>query len=91
VYQWILVQTDRSGSTGLKKNGLPDIEFKMHESGLHFWDPTSDVAKSGSNPRTKKLTFVETVEDKMKLYSKRQVKMAEVRLPSLVVVLCLPD
>jgi hypothetical protein len=41
-------------------------------------DPTSDVAKSGSNTKTKKLTFVETVEDKQKLYSKRQVRMAEV-------------
>jgi hypothetical protein len=57
----------------VEKNGLPDIEFKMHER-----DPTSDVAKSGSNSRTKKFTFVETVEDKKKLHSKRQVKMAEV-------------
>jgi hypothetical protein len=50
----------------------------MHESGLHYWDPSSDIAKTGTNIKTKKLTFVETVEERKKLYSKRQVKMAEI-------------
>jgi hypothetical protein len=85
--KWVAMQYRVSMDTGTngsiwvhrsEKNGLPDIEFKMHESGLHYWDPTSDVAKSGSNTKTKKLTFVEIVEDKKKLFSKRQVKMAQV-------------
>jgi hypothetical protein len=56
---------------------MPDIEFKMHVSGLHYWDPTGDKTKKGSHDTTKKLTFVETVEDRKKLYSKRQVKLAD--------------
>jgi hypothetical protein len=54
-------------------NGMPDIEFKMHVSGL---DPTSAMSKTGSNTKTKKLIFVETVEDRKKMYSK-EVKLAE--------------
>jgi hypothetical protein len=61
-----------------EKNGLPDIEFKIHESCLHYWDPSSDIAKTGTNTKTKKIRFVETVEDRKKLYSKRQLKMAEI-------------
>jgi hypothetical protein len=78
----ILVRTGRYGFAGLRKNGLPDIEFKMHESGLHYWDPTNDTTKTGPNTKTK-LTFVETVEDRKKLYSKRQVKLVEVARASL--------
>jgi hypothetical protein len=61
-----------------ERNGMPDIEFKMHGSGLHYWDPTSDMAKASVNTKTRKLAFDETVEDRKKLYSKRQVKLAEV-------------
>jgi hypothetical protein len=61
-----------------EKNRLPDIEFKMHESGLHYWDPTNDTTKASVNTKTRKLTFVETVEDRKELYSKRQVKLAEI-------------
>jgi hypothetical protein len=82
--KWVSMQYRVSMDTGsdgsiwvhrFEKNGMPDIEFKMHVSGLHYWDPTGDKAKKGSHDTTKKLIFVETVEDRKKLYSKRQVKV----------------
>jgi hypothetical protein len=69
--KWVSIQYRVSMDTGKdgaiwvrrsEKSGLPDIEFKMHESGLRYWDPT----KSGSSMETKNLAFVETVEDKRK-------------------------
>jgi hypothetical protein len=41
---------------------LPNILFKEHANGLHFFDP-----------REQDFAFVETVESNMKLFSKRQV------------------
>jgi hypothetical protein len=55
--KWVSMQyrvsmdTGSDGSTWVhrfEKNGMPDIEFKMHVSGLHYWDPTGDKAKKGS-------------------------------------------
>jgi Zinc knuckle len=85
--KWVSMQYRVSMDTGTdgsiwvhrsETSGLPDIEFKMHVSGLHYWDPTKSMAKTGPDNKTKKLTFVETVEDRKKMYSKRQVKLAEV-------------
>ncbi len=42
--------------------GLPNLLFKEHGNGLHFFDP-----------RQADFAFVETVESNMRLYSKRQV------------------
>ena len=39
--------------------GLPDIPFREHANGLHFFDP-----------RDTNFTFIETVESNMKLFSK---------------------
>jgi hypothetical protein len=45
---------------------LPNMEFKMHPSGLHYYEPTN-----------KDFTFVNTVDDNKKAFSKRQLKGAE--------------
>jgi hypothetical protein len=47
--------------------GKPNMEFKMHESGLHYHDPT-DVD----------FTFnINTVSDNLSQYTKRQVQGAQ--------------
>ena len=48
------------------KDGLTNMEFQMHESGLHYYDP-----------KNKQLTFVNTVSNNKESYSKKQVKEAE--------------
>ena len=40
--------------------------FRMHSSGLHFYDPTRD-----------EFSFVVTVEDNIKSFSKQQIASAE--------------
>ena len=47
-------------------NGLPNMRFKMHDSGLHFYDP-----------RNKNFSFVMTVESNKLPFSKRQISGAE--------------
>jgi hypothetical protein len=46
--------------------GLPNLLFKEHGNGLHFFDP-----------RQADFAFVKTVESNMRLYSKRQVARAD--------------
>ena len=46
--------------------GLPNMIFRMHKSGLHYYDPSS-----------KEFSFVVTVEDNKLPFSKRQVEAAE--------------
>ncbi len=46
--------------------GLPNLLFKEHANGLHFFDP-----------REANFAFVKTVESNMKLFSKRQVTHAD--------------
>lgn len=46
--------------------GLPNMLFKTHKSGLHYY-----------NPKRTELSFVVTVEDTMKPFTKRQVAAAE--------------
>ncbi len=45
---------------------LPNMVFKMHRSGLHFYDP-----------KRAEFAFVVTVSDNMKMFSKRQIVGAE--------------
>ena len=45
---------------------LPNMLFKMHRSGLHFYDP-----------KQKEFAFVVTVSDNMKMFSNRQIAGAE--------------
>ncbi len=47
-------------------HGLPNMIFKMHSSGLHYYDP-----------KRSEFSFVVTVEDNMKPFSKRQIVGAE--------------
>jgi hypothetical protein len=47
-------------------HGLPNMIFKMHSSGLHYYDP-----------KRSEFSFVVTVEDNMKSFSKRQIVGAE--------------
>jgi hypothetical protein len=48
-----------------ESSGLPNLAFKEHGNGLHFFDP-----------RTADFAFVETVESNMQLFSKRQIDRA---------------
>jgi hypothetical protein len=45
----------------------PNMEFRMHESGLHYYDPRND-----------EFTFVNTVSGNKEGFTKRQIKGAEV-------------
>jgi hypothetical protein len=45
----------------------PDMEFRMHESGLHYYDPHND-----------EFTFVNTVSGNKEGFTQRQIKGAEV-------------
>jgi hypothetical protein len=47
--------------------GKPDMEFQMHKSGLHYFDP-----------RDSKFIFVNTVSKNKAGFTKRQIKEAEV-------------
>jgi hypothetical protein len=50
-----------------KLEGKPDMEFWMHKSGLHYFDP-----------RDSEFTFVNTVSKNKAGFTKRQIKEAEV-------------
>jgi hypothetical protein len=45
---------------------MPNMEFRMHESGLHYYDP-----------RTEEFTFVNTVSGNNEGFTQRQIKGAE--------------
>jgi hypothetical protein len=47
--------------------GKPDMEFWMHKSGLHYFDP-----------RDSKFIFVNTVSENKAGFTKRQIKEVEV-------------
>ena len=51
----------------LEAEGKPNMEFKMHKSGLHYYDP-----------HHKHFTFINTVSGNKEGYTQRQVKGAEV-------------
>ena len=57
---------DRAFFVFREKYGLPNMIFRMHKSGLHYYDPSS-----------KDFSFVVTVEDNKLPFSKRQVEAAE--------------
>ena len=44
-------------------SGLPNMKFLMHDSGLHYYEPTK-----------KDLVFLKTVSKNKKVFSKRQIK-----------------
>jgi hypothetical protein len=46
----------------------PNMEFKMHKSGLHYYDPRKEHH----------MTFVNTVSDNKTGFTKRQIKCAEI-------------
>ena len=48
-----------------KENNNPNMHFRMHESCIHYYDPAEYF------------TFVTTVADNKKHYSKRQIKAVE--------------
>jgi hypothetical protein len=58
----------------------PNMEFKMHESGLHYYDPSENA----------EFTFVNTVSENKKGFTKRQIKGAE-RNRSLYATLSYPS
>ena len=59
--------------------GKPNMEFRMHKSGLHYYDP-----------RNKHFTFINTVSGNKEGYTQRQVKGAEVAR-TLYAKLCYPS
>ncbi len=48
-------------------NGLPDMIFQMHPSGLHYYDPSDNG----------NYVFVSTVEQNKMNFTKRQIEAAE--------------
>ena len=48
-----------------KENNKPNMHFRMHESGLHYYNPDEYF------------TFINTLADNKRYYSKRQIKAAE--------------
>jgi hypothetical protein len=46
----------------------PNLEFKMHKSGLHYYDPRKE----------QHLTFVNTFSENKTGFTKRQIKCAEI-------------
>jgi hypothetical protein len=50
-----------------------NMEFKMHKSGLHYYDPR----------KKHHLTFVNTVSENKTGFTKRQIKCAEIALQDL--------
>jgi hypothetical protein len=44
----------------------PNMEFKMHKSGLHYYDPRKE----------QHMTFVNTVSENKTDFTKRQIKCA---------------
>ena len=61
---------------------MPDVEFKKHPLGLHYWDPRE--SKTGNIFANLEMEedipdgniFVNTVQENMTRYSKRDVKRA---------------
>ena len=61
---------------------MPDVEFKKHPSGLHYWDPRE--SKTGNVFTSLEMEedipddniFVNTVQENMMHYSKREAKKA---------------
>ncbi len=49
----------------------PNMEFRMHESGLHYYDPLKNNENKGT-------LFVNTVAENKLLYTKREIKGAQV-------------
>ncbi len=65
-YRVSYVSSEETFLVHCKAAGLPNLLFKEHGNGLHFFDP-----------RQADFAFVETVESNMRLYSKRQVACAD--------------
>ena len=59
---------------------MPNMIFKMHSSGLHFYDP-----------RHEEFTFVVTVEDNLKLFTKRKRILSAEKARTLMVALAFPS
>jgi hypothetical protein len=57
----------------------PNLEFLMHESGLHYYDPqtTKNVRNDANLGFDKKFLFVETVSRNKQGFTKRQIKGVE--------------
>ena len=65
--QYLITSNIREKKFGVHRedHGLPNLVFRQHKTGLHYYDPSEDY------------TFVETVEDNKKKFTKRQVAGAE--------------
>jgi hypothetical protein len=50
-----------------ESQGKPNMEFRMHKCGLHYYDPRNE----------KHLAFVNTISEKKEGFTKRQIKSAE--------------
>ena len=63
----------------IEAGGKPNMEFKMHKSGLHYYDP-----------RNKHFAFINTVSGNREGYTQRHIKIAEVAR-ALYAKLCYPS
>ena len=48
------------------KHVKPDMLFKMHTSGLHYWDPSNE-----------NFNFINTVKENKAVFTKRQIANAD--------------
>ena len=55
-----------------ESEGRPNMEFRMHESGLHIYDPRKNESKNAQ------FAFINTVSENKKGSTKRQIKGAEI-------------
>jgi hypothetical protein len=65
-YQVLYNSNDLAFVVWREDKGLPNMRFKMHDSGLHYYDP-----------RNKDFSFVMTVESNKIPFTKRQISGAE--------------
>ena len=58
-------------------HGKPNMEFRMHESGLHYFDPSDEEFSFVTTPKDVDHGFVSTVNANKEGFTKRQIKRAE--------------
>ena len=66
LYQVSYDSNDKKFIVHQKEHGKPDMLFKMHSSGLHYWDPSN-----------KDFNFINTVKANKSVFMKRQTANAD--------------
>jgi hypothetical protein len=69
-YQVTYASDDKMFVVHQESQGKPNMEFRMHRCGLHYYDPRNE----------KHLAFVNTVSENKEGFTKRQIKSAELAI-----------